>query len=361
MKRFAMGLAFLLSFAAASFAQTNGLQVLAVIKLNKSETITVNQLKNRVEVYQKQNGGVQFTPEQKKEILDALIDEKLVVQQAQKEGFNLTDSQVNAYFLQSLSQQAGKQVTEAEFAEIVKNATGKSLDDFMKDQVGMTVADYKAYLKNQLIAQQYVLQKKQNELQTVAPTDAEIRSFYEMNKSSFVWSDMAKLFLTIVPKGKDAQAAHNKVIDLKNQYTKNPAKAGAEIKNSKENGTTFQAGEILIQKTAQHAQQLGVSYQSLLELFNQKIGYTSEIQETDNDYQFYSILQKYDAKLLGISDIVQPESTTTVYEYIKASLTQQKQAQYLSKAIQEITKELDTSANVDRKKTGDELLKILAW
>lgn len=358
MKRVALGLALLLS-TAALYAQ-NDLQPLAVVKLNKSETITLKQLRTRVEVYQKQTGTATFTVDQKKEILDALIDEKLVVQAAQKEGIAVTDSQVNTYFLNSLSQQVGKQVTEQQFADIVKQQTGQNLDDFMTASVGMNTADYKAYLKNQLIAQQYVLSKKQNEIKGIAPTDDEVRSFFEMNKASFVQNDMLKLYLVIVPKGSDSVGARATITDMINGY-KNKTKTGDAIKNSKDNGTVYQAGDLLVAKTSQHAQQLGITYQQLLELFTKDVGYISDVTETNNDYQFYAILKKYDAKMLTLSDVVQPDTTITVYDYIKQNLTQQKQSQYLMQAVQDITKTLDTPENVDRKKTGDDLSKLLTW
>ena len=356
MKRFALG-ALIFVAAAALFAQAD-LQPLAIVKLNKSETITLKQLKTRVEMYQKQNGVASFTVAQKKEILDAIIDEKLVVQAAQKAGLSITDSDVNKYFLQNISQQVGRQVTEAQFADIVKQQTGLSMDDFMKQQLGMSTNDYKAFLKNQLLAQQYVLSQKQSEIQRVAPTDDEIRSFYELNKASFVQNDMLKMFLVIVPKGKDAEGARvtaNKMLqDLKDKKTTYDG-----IKASIKPDSKFQGGDLLISKSAQHAQQLGISYNELIELFTRDINYISNLNETDENFQFYAIRQKYSAKMLGLSDIVQPDTTITVYDYI--NLTQQKQSQYLITAVQDITKALDTPQNVDRKKTGDALDKLLDW
>lgn len=359
MKKLALGLALFLVAASAVFAQSD-LQPLAVVKLNKSETITLRLLKNRVEMYQKQNGVSSFTVEQKKDILSAIIDEKLVVQAAQKAGMQITDSQVDQYFLQNVSQQVGQQVTEAQFAEIVKQQTGLSLDDFMKQQVGLNVADYKLFLKNQLLAQQYVLSQKQNEIKNVAPSDEEIRSFYELNKASFVWNDMIKLFLVIYPKdGKNNEAVKNKaeaaLSDLKAKkltYDK--------IKANMEKDSSYQGGDLIVSKTAQHAQQLGISYQELIELFGRDIGYISTLNETNENFQFYAVRQKYAAKMLGLSDVVQPETTITVYDYIKTNLTQQKQSQFLMAAVQDITKSLDTPQNVDRKKTGDALDKLLS-
>lgn len=359
MKKLAICLSLLFAFAAGAFAQAD-LQPLVVVKLNKSETITLKKLKSRVEIYQKQTNQGNFSVEQKKEILDAMIDELLVVQAAQKEGLSITDTQVNQYFIQSLSQQVGRQVTEAEFAEIVKKNTKLSLDEFMKQQSGMTISEYKAYLKNQLIAQQYVLAKKQAEIQNVAPTDEEIRSFYELNKAQFVLNDMLKLFLVVIPKGSDAGAAKAKLQKIHDDLAAKKITFDS-IKTESAKDKSYQGGDLLISKTAQHAQTLGISYNELLELFTKKPGYTSDLNETENDFQFYCVRQKYDAKMLSISDLVQPETTVTVYDYIKQNLTGQKQSQALIKAVNDITKSLNTPSNVDRKKTGDDLNKLLNW
>ena len=162
MKRFA--LAFLALFtASALFAQAD-LQVLAIVRLNKNESITVKQLKTRVEAYQKQRNGT-LSVDDRKKVLDAMIQEKLVIQAAAMAGITIPDSTVEQYFLQSVSQSIGKNVTEQEFEQLVKAQTNMSLDEYMKQQSGMSVADYKTYLKNQLIAQQYILSQRQKELQ----------------------------------------------------------------------------------------------------------------------------------------------------------------------------------------------------
>ena len=91
------------------------------------------------------------------------------------------------------------------------------------------------------------------------------------------------------------------------------------------------------------------------------MGYISELNETKNDFQFYAVRQKYAAKMLAIGDVVQPETTITVYDYIKQNLTNQKQQAALLKAVNDLTKSLDTPENVERKKTGDALDKLLNW
>ena len=65
--------------------------------------------------------------------------------------------------------------------------------------------------------------------------------------------------------------------------------------------------------------------------------------------------------MLSISDIVQPETTVTVYDYIRSNLTQQKQMAYVQEAAQNLSKSLNTSDNVEMKKTGAALDKLLNW
>ena len=359
MKRFAIAL-FALFMSAAVFAQSD-LQVLAVVKLNKNESITVKKLKTRVEMYEKQRGTA-LSVDDRKKVLDALIQEKLVLQAAQKAGVTLTDSAVEQMFLQQVSSQLlGRTVTQSELEEVVKQETNLSLDDFMKQQIGMSVEEYKTYLKNQTIVQQYIMRQRENELKAVAATDEEIRSFYELNKSSFVWTDMMKLFLVVVPKSNDGAAARVKADDLYKKLKEKKLSSNQITVESKKENSGFQSGEILINKNQTSAQQLGISYTDLISLFSNEKDYISNVSEFDTHFQFYMIIKKYDAKLLGLSDVVQPDSTTTVYDYIRSSLGQQKVMQYFTIAAQEIAEGLDKEENVERKKTGDALTKLLTW
>lgn len=359
MKRFVIAL-FALFMSAAVFAQSD-LQVLAVVKLNKNESITVKKLKTRVEMYEKQRGTA-LSVDDRKKVLDALIQEKLVLQAAQKAGVTLTDSAVEQMFLQQVSSQLlGRTVTQSELEEVVKQETNLSLDDFMKQQIGMSVEEYKTYLKNQTIVQQYIMRQRENELKAVAATDEEIRSFYELNKSSFVWTDMMKLFLVVVPKSNDGEAARVKADDLYKKLKEKKLSSNQITVESKKENSGFQSGEILINKNQTSAQQLGISYTDLISLFSNEKDYISNVSEFDTHFQFYMIIKKYDAKLLGLSDVVQPDSTTTVYDYIRSSLGQQKVMQYFTIAAQEIAEGLDKEENVERKKTGDALTKLLTW
>ena len=130
MKRFVLACMVLFMSVSAVFAQSD-LQVLAVIKLNKNESITVKQLKARVNTYQKQIGKA-LTVDEKKMVLDALIEERLILQAAQKIGLSIPDSAVDQYFIQSMSQQVGANVTEKELNDLILKTQGVTLDELFE-------------------------------------------------------------------------------------------------------------------------------------------------------------------------------------------------------------------------------------
>lgn len=348
-----------LLISASLFAQAD-LQVLATVKLYKSESITVRQLKARAEVYKKQTGVTNFTLDHKKEILESLIDEKLLLQAAQKDGITVSDSEVNAAFLQSMSEQIGKPLTEPELAQIVKQQTNLSLDDFLKSQTSMNTAEYKQHIKTQIIAQRYLIAKRPEILQ-ISATDAEIRSAYEMNKTNFVQPDVVQLFLVVVAKQNNPDATAEKVGALLNDFKSGKLTQSALREKAKLDPTKMNAGEMYLGKTTSAAQQLGWDFQKLLELFAKPKGFYSEVNETAGDYQFYQVVEKYDQKTLALSDVVQPGSNYTVYELLKDQLSQQKKSQSLITATTELISSLKTPENYQMLKTGEALDTLLTW
>ncbi|MCR4734324.1 MAG: peptidylprolyl isomerase [Treponema sp.] len=361
-KRLFLICGFMIALSGVVFAQSD-LQVLTVVKYNKSESVTVKQLRSRCESYEKQIGR-KLNNDEKKAILKNIVEEKLILQAAQKNGLTIPDSAVDQYFLQGLGQQLGAanaNITEKDLNEIIKTQMGMSLEQLLIQQVGMTISEYKLSLKNSLLVQQYVLSQKQEELAKVAPTDEEIRAYYEGNKASFVQTDNAKLFLIAVPKGNDPEAARVKLNELRNKYIDKKMTADQIIVQSKLENSGYQAAERVLPKTEQTAAVLGMPYQNLLVLFSQPEGFVSDIQDTPTDYILVTVVKKYEAKMLSISDIVTPETTVTVYDYIRSILAQQKQMMFLQSAAQEIATSLNKPEYVEEKKSGAALDKLLNW
>ena len=99
----------------------------------------------------------------------------------------------------------------------------------------------------------------------------------------------------------------------------------------------------------------------LLKIFNMKVGEVSPITETGTNYQCFVVLEKRDAKILGLSDVVQPGGNVSLYEYIKNMVIMQRQNEALNNALVSITNELRKPDNFVIFKTGAELEKTLSW
>lgn len=360
MKKIVLAFTMFLATAGMAFAQAD-LQPIVTVKLGKSETITVKQLKSRVGLFEKQTNK-KLTVDERKSVLEAFVEEKLILQAAAKAGLSIPDSNIDQYFLQTMMQQIGVPFSsEKELDDIILQTQGVTLDQFLKNQLGISKAEYKSYMKNQLISQNYVVSQRQAELQKIGPTDEQIRAFYEANKASLVWTDMMKIFAIAVPKGSNPEQAKLTANDLRNKIVDKKLTSEQALVQSQKPDAGYQAIEGVIQKNETYAVQLGIPLQTLLTMFNQKEGFVSDIQETESDYRVFVLKMKYEAKMLSISDVVQPETTMTVYEYIRQNLANQMQSLYLQNAANEIAKSLNTPENVEYKKTGDALTKILNW
>ncbi len=360
MKRGFILLLFLIFCSCFSLNAQADLQPIAEVKLLRREPITLGQVKRQVLALEK-GYGRKLSIEERRKVLDGIVNEKLLKQVAEKEGIKITDSQVSEYFNNMLSQQVGYPITEAEFAQLIKRERNQSLDSFIKEQTDMTVAEAKEFLRGQIAVQVYIGQKKSADFSKISPpTDAEIRSQYEVNKSSFVRPDTVKLFLVVVPKQKNSKEEKERIDSLRNKISKNLSSIEDTRGNSGEK-QGYLAEFIYVARTKMAAEQMGISMDALNGIFEQKVNYVSSITEMPNNFQFFVVMEKLDAKILGLSDVIDPNQTTTVYEYVRNMLATEKQSVALQKAIQDLTDSLRTPSNFKMLKDESALNKLLDW
>lgn len=362
MKRIAIGTFFALAGMFCAAAQ-NLMQPLAVVKYNDSETVTVKEVKDLVDSQEKE-AGRKLSPQEREQIYEAVINQKLVLQAAKKAGVTVQATEIDQTFLSNISQQLRlpRVYSEKELDDLVRQEKKIPFAQFVKEETGMTIAEVKNnMIRPVLVVQRYIVTQKQSELQKVAATDKEIRDYYELNKTNFNRPDSLTIFLVAAPKQGNPNAKskiEGLLADLKSGKT-SVDKMRAENTDPQKSG--YMSGNAFIMKTPQSAAQLGISTEQLLAMFDEPLNKPSDVRENPQSYQFYVILEKYPAKSLELSDVIQPNSTETVYEMIRGALTQRKQYQFLEKARQDLLKSLNTAENVQRKKTGDELIKLLSW
>ncbi|WP_024468547.1 SurA N-terminal domain-containing protein [Treponema pedis] len=348
----------LFCFFGAAFAQSD-LQAIAQINLFKKEPVTLGQLKKFVSEAEKLVDK-KLTVEERKRALDNLIGQRLLLQAAEKEGLRALDSEVKDYFNNILASQVGYPITESEFAKLVKQKYNQSLDEFFKSNTGSSVAEAKKMLKEQILIQKYVTSKKAEEIQRMSqPTDGDIRRQYELNKQNFFRPDTMKLVIVgVMKKGNDSSERDQ--IKKLNEKVKKNVKVIADIqKNAEKEGYAVQIRYAV--KNAAGAEALGLQPEALMQIFENPVNFVSDITEMQDNRQFFVITEKYDSKLLTLSDVIDPNQPITVYEYIKNVLSSQLQTAALQRAIQGLMESLRTAENTVLIKTGSDLDKILSW
>ncbi|UTC68000.1 MULTISPECIES: peptidylprolyl isomerase [unclassified Treponema] len=358
MKKKVFSVVMLIGFLSVLAAQ-NDLQVIAQINLSKKEPITLGQLKKLVKFAESQGGNIK-TSDDKKQILERLMRTKLLVQVAEKENIKIANSQVDAAFNEAVSTIVNYPITESEFAKLIKREQNVSLDEFMKNLTGNNVEELKKIIKDNLTIQTYISSKNQAEIIKMAtPTDAQIRSFYEMKKGELVRPDMVKMLLVAVKKeGKDKEEIE-KINNLYNRVKKN-LKEIANIKKEAEKNN-YIAQEGYIPKNAIGAQILNATPEALMDIFSKNVNHIFDIQDRADSRQFFIIIEKLDAKILTLSDLPDPASTVTLYDQIKGMLSQQMALNAVETIIQSTYTSLKTDANCKILKTNAELDKLFAW
>ena len=310
-----------------------------------SPVATVNLIKNTVikqaELTQMLN-RLGAGEEQALDVLEILINDELFLQGAAREGIKITDRELDnlvAMQKQNFEAQLGQALTEEEFTSIVASQFGPM--DVFKDTI-----------KNQYILQTYLSEVKKDELASadINPTDADIKTFYNRNKSAFVQAENVKFYQIIKEKTNDAKtdaetkALYEKVYnDLKyNRITFEEAVnlyTGDEESKAVGGEAGWLASDNETIRTA-----LGNDFVDFV--LSLPIGQISPVIESDLAFHIVKNTVHNDPKFLGLNDKISPEESTTVYQYIGSILAQQNQEQFLAQLTLDIINELKAEANI---------------
>jgi parvulin-like peptidyl-prolyl isomerase len=331
------------------FAQTD-LQPAAIVKLTKSEPITVKQLRTETEklirdtlgqTLQRQptaaevNSAVQnLTMAERRQVLDVMINEKLALQAAERDKITVSENEINQQFQRlraNMAQASGRQPTDDEFAMAIKNQTGQDLSAF-RDQ-----------LRRQALVQRYLMSKKGDIIEAVRkPTDAEILLYYNNNKAQMVRPDTVRVSMIQVPFGSSA-ADRTKARDLANRLVQeigsNPTKFDEAVIKSQSQGSGYQGGDAgYLPRSPQVQQALGQELMNVA--FSLKQGEISRLVESPQGFHILKVTESYEMKILELNDMIQPGNSTTVRNYILQGLSQQYEEETLARASQELVTEL---------------------
>jgi parvulin-like peptidyl-prolyl isomerase len=338
MKQFISLIITLFVFAGMAAAQ-NDLQAVAIVRLTKSEPITVKQLKTEVDRMEK-SAGRTLNSQERRQVLDVLINEKLAIQAAERDRITVSEGEVTQQVQQirtNMSQQmGGRQFTEAEFAEVIRTETG------------LEIAAFRDQLRRQLIVQKYLMAKKQSVLESFSiPTEEDILNAYNLAKTQFIRPETVRFSIIQVPFGATA-ADKTKARELADRLIRdisaNPTKFDEVVVRAQVQGSGYQGGDGgYLPRNLQAQQMVGQSFMDTA--FALRQGEVSRLIEGQRGYQIIKVTEKYEQKNLDPDDLVQPGSRITVRDYIGNMLLQERQQAVIDKATAELVTELRRGNN----------------
>jgi len=316
----------------------------ATVRLTKTTPIPVADLEAEVARYQASavKNGADPASVDPLQILGLLINNELFRQGAARDGVKITDSMVDqAYASQKASIEAnyGQMLTDDEFKQVVNSNFG-------------TVEAYKKMISEQLMVDTYVKMKKTSELnKPISIPDTDISSFYRKNKTQFVSPETVKLSHIFMPFVEDAQInAENKNImeGVAKQLSSGTLTfEKAVVAYSQDTKSKSKAGDIgwLTMDDTQALQGLGETFFDVA--FATEVGDTSGVVTSTTGLHILKILAYNETKILGLDDKINPDTTTTIRDYIKAQLTGAKQQEVYYSAINSLVEDLRKSASVN--------------
>jgi parvulin-like peptidyl-prolyl isomerase len=330
MKRIVFLVILLSLFGVSGFAQAD-LQPAAIVNLIRSEPITVKQLRTEVEKFEKGLGRL-LTESDRREVLDNMINDRLVQQAAERDKITVSDNEIERQIqgMRSvLAQNLGRMPTDAEFAQAVRN------------EYNLDVPAFRIELRKMYTSQKYLMTKKEDVFKTLKePTEAEIKKFFDDNQTElFTRPQTVRLSAIQVPFGSDRSKAKEQADRLARDIGTNGDKFDETAMRGRLPNSAYKSGEdIYLPRNDQARAAVGNEFIDVV--FNMKRGEISRVIMGKDAYYLVKVLTIYSPTVLGLNDIYQLGVPMTVHDFIAAGLTKQKQDEILAKATEELVTEL---------------------
>lgn len=304
-------------------AQLN-LQPAAEIQLFRTEPIPVSQLKPLVDQFETQYRR-KLTLDERKQVLNELINQKLVLQAAERDKLTVTENEANQAIRAEVLRTYGRQLSEAELAVEIRK------------QTGLELTTYRQQFRNQATVEKYLMTKTPPQ----PATEAEISNAYNLNKTQFIRPETVRISMLQVSSGENA-AAKAKAKELAERLAReigsSPAKFDETALKSQVPNSGYQGGDFgYLPRNPQGQQVVGIE---LLEAaFGLKQGEVSRLIETPRGFFILKVTETYEMKALALDDIAQLGNPMTLRQFIGARLEQERLLQSSQQMVEDLRKQ----------------------
>lgn len=344
MKRFFMlATSLLLLSTSMLFSATIGAPA-ATVRLTKTTPIAVADLEAEVKRYQASatQSGQNPNSVDPLQVLNLLINNELFKQGAARDGVKITDDMISkTYAAQktNIENSYGQILTDEQFTQIINTNFG-------------SVEAYKSMISEQLMVDTYVRMKKASDLnKPVSIAESEVSSFYRKNKTQFISPETVKLSHIFIPYAED-DATNNKNKDTLVRVAQQLRYGTlsfekAVVEYSQDTRSKNKAGDIGWLTMDDEQARLGLGDGFFDMAFSTDVGSTSDVVASNTGFHILKILAYNETKILGLDDPINPDTTSTIRDYITSQLTGAKQQEVYYSAINALVEDLRKSASVN--------------
>jgi len=331
----------LLLFLVAATASAQVLdQPVAIVRLTETVNIGLREIEGQLTVFEQQLGR-ELQAAEKQQILDALINDELLLQAAGRASVRVTQEEIQNYLSvqrQQWSQALGEMLTEEQFRRQVEQQTGESWSQFVSD------------VTDELIKLKYVREQKADVFQSLGGvTEAEVRDFYDEQETSFTNPAMVSfrhVYADLRGKSDEERTRARELLERYRQQIRNGSLTFEELERRALDDASISADNFgyLMRNDARSQQLLGRAF--IQTMFGLDEGEVGGVYESNVALHIVFVTDKRSARILGLDDPILPGQNVTVRQQIRSQLAAQKEQQALARAVEGVVADLRDEAEV---------------
>ncbi len=344
MKRILLFFSIVLLFPNLLAAQLLG-STLATVNLTKMEAITSKEVDKKLKQLQEigAQSGIPQDQINRENVLESLIDQALIKQAAERDGVTVPKSRVDRMIEEqrrSFMQNSGQNVGEEQFKEIVQQETGYSWEQ------------YRSQIEDQLLQQMYISSRKQQMFENIdPPTEAEIEEQYRENATQFTNPEYVRLSQVFIDtqnkSSSEVEEARTRIQTAYKKYSSGELSfSDVVLKYSEDESSKYRDGDVgyITRDNTQVRAAYGKNFFD--SIFSLEEGEVSRVIESNVGLHMVKVTEHEPAKLLQLNDQLSPDSQTTLRDYLRRVLYQQKQQEVFRQAMEDVIRELRKEAEI---------------
>ena len=331
---------------AGLFGQSFSDRPVAVIKLHKTEALPQTKFRRYEKTMTLQKGGEDLSLEEKKQLLDVIINQMLVKQDAETKGISVSEEEILPAAMQTLSRDL------QQMNRIPAGAVLKDPEQF-KQLLVENGQDYDLYLentRNSLLVERYISQTRRSDFEDMeGPGEKMIQDFYNQNIAQFAQPEyvlLSQVFFQL-NEGADKASVKQKAEDIYRKISSGSVSFEDAVKDEGDNFPFTQVkGQpfTVARADGQAIQIFGEEFTN--GLFEGKDQSKVYLMESKIGYHVIRISDHMEARVLGLDNRINPMQELTVRDYLTQVLYAQMQQQLYAKLQKEVVTDLRDRAEV---------------